>query len=402
MKRLLSLIICVTFLSSCAGIPKIDPTTFLPAEVGKENIPDVCRKSYDVAIPRVAVVNFKNNTTFDYAKMVQSSVKGSGSRTAVGGAAVGVGPGVAGVVWGTAEQSQFEAESQSIQREMNAKLSESIEDGVIDVIVNLGGAKIYSRTDMQKVMEEQKFQQSGLADDSTLMKLGKLAGVQYIITGSVNNVDLSYVELTATKGAAKDTGKAIGGIGGAIVGGLATAAMESQEGWNISTEVAVRVIDVETGEIVIAEKVKGKQIIGKIPYPNYDAMIGGIKKAAGKGLLDIRPKLSKHFSLKGYIWEVRISPDGKQKVATINIGEAHGLKPGELLYVYTFYEMKDPLSGKATCNKMKLPIELIVTNQLDSETAWVLVKGEPASIAKLKVGQIVERAPVKGQGFMQK
>ncbi|MBI4824428.1 MAG: hypothetical protein HY805_09425 [Nitrospirae bacterium] len=390
MRRFLSLIICVSFLVSCVTIPKIDPTAFLPETIAKESVPDVCKRVYETAIPRVAIVNFQNNTTFDYASTVQSNVRGRGQSATAGGVAAGQG----GVVWGAAQASQFEAESQSIQREINAKLSESIEEGVVDEIVNLGGARIYSRADMQKVMEEQKFQQSGLADDTTLTKLGKLAGVEYIITGAVNNVNLSYIDLTQTKKQTQDVGKQLG-LAGMLIGLAATAGMESQEGWNVSTEVTVRVIDVETGQIVVSEKVTGKHIIGKIPYPNYDSMIGGMKKAASKSLGGIRPKLSKYFSLKGYIWEVRTSSDGKQKIATINIGESHGLKPGELLYVYTFNEMKDPMSGKTTCNKVRLPLELVVSNQVDTENSWVVIKGEPPAIAKLRVGQIVERAPVK-------
>lgn len=400
-KRVLLLFVCVVLLVSCAGIPKIDPMSYRELTGDKEAVPPVCKKTYETVIPRVAVVNFVNNTTFDYAKMVQANVQASGQKSSSGSFGAASKPGAFGAAWSNEQKATFEAQAEQTQRDVNAKLSESIEDGVVDEIVNLGGAKIFSRTELQKVMDEQKFQQSGLANDSTLVSLGKLVGVQFIITGSINNVNLSYVDLTQTKKSTQDLGKQFGLIG-QIVGAVGAAAMESQEGWNIATEVTVRIIDVETGEIVLSKKVNGKHIIGKIPYPNFDALVGGIKKASSKSLLDTRPQLSKYFSLKGYIWEIRTSPDGKERIAMVNIGESHGLKGGQKLIIYTFYEKKDPMTGQAACTKGKLNVELTVSNQVDTQHAWVTIKGESADVQKVKVGQIVERAPLAGQGTFQK
>lgn len=400
-KRVVASAICAMFLVSCAGVKAVDPMAFITDNGDKENVPSACKRQYESSIPRVAVVNFQNNTTFDYAKMVQANVQGSSQRSSAGGAAWGASKSGAGVVWGSQEQKNFETNSQSIERDINAKLSESVEDSVVTELVSLGGAQIFSRSDMDKIMNEQKFQQSGLADDRTLVNLGKLAGVKFIITGAVNNVNLSYKVLTEAKDASKRLGNQLGLLG-QIAGAVAAAGMESQEGWNIATEVTMRIIDVETGEIVLAKKVSGKEIIGKVPYPNYDALIGGVKKAAGKGLLDARPDLSKYFSLKGYIFETRTSPDGKQKVAMINIGSQHGIKGGQKLIVYTFQEAKDPIKGTVSCSKVKLPLELEVTNQVDTESSWVLINGETPALKRIKIGQIVERAPLAGQGTMQK
>ncbi|MEW6215754.1 MAG: CsgG/HfaB family protein [Nitrospirota bacterium] len=392
--KLLSVFICIVFLGGCAGVAKIDPTAFIIDTGEMERIPDICKLAYERAIPGVAVVNFTNNTTFDYAKMVQASVRGTGERTAVGGAAVGVGPGVAGVVWGEKERAQFQADSQRIEREVNVKLGESVEDGVINELVNMGGAKVYTRSEMQKILSEHKFQQSGLVDDKTLIQMGKLAGVKYIATGSVNNVNLSYKTFEEAK---KGASQYLGLLGSALAAGL-----ETQEGWNISTDVAVRILEVETGEILFSKVISGKEIIGKIPYPNYDALIGGMKKAAAKGLEDARPQLSKYFMVKGYILQTRTSPDGKEKSALINIGEKQGLKPGSKIIVYTFQEIKDPFTGKSTCDKVKLPVEAAVTDQVQEDKAWLIIKGDQAQIRRVCAGQLVEKAPMEGQPFFKK
>lgn len=388
------LIFLLLFALGCApAVVKIDPTSFTPDTGPKENIPPVCRAAYESVTPKVAVTNFTNNTTFEYARVVQENVRGSSQRTAVGGAAVGVVPGAAGVVWGSKEKAEFEKESQRTEREFNAKLAESVEDGITDEIVNMGGAKVYTRSEMKKVLEEHKFQASGLVDESTLIQIGKMAGVRYIVTGSVNNVELKWVTLEAAKSGAQ---KYLG-----LIGSVMAAGMEAQEGWNLNTEIAIRIIDVETGEVLFSKVVQGKHIIGKVPYPNFDAMIGGIKKAASKAIADARPELSRWFTVKGYILQTRTSPDGKQRAALISIGEKMGLKPNSELIVYTFQEIQDPFSGKVSCDMVKLPVKLVVTEQVQADKAWVVIEGDPQQVKRVRTGQLVERAPLKGKGFFE-
>jgi len=181
------------------------------------------------------------------------------------------------------------------------------------------------------------------------------------------------------------------------------AALASQEGWNITTDIALRIIDVETGEILFSKIVSGKEIIGKVPYPNYDALIGGIKKAAAKALEDCRPELSRWFTVKGYILQTRTSPDGSQRSALINIGEKQGLKGGQKLVVYTFQEVPDPFDEtKKSCDKIKLPVELVVTDQLQPDKAWVIIQGDKNAVKRVKVGQLVERGALSGQSVLKR
>jgi len=394
-KKLVLSVMALFFMTACAIPIKHDPTAFTVDTGPKESIPSVCKSAYESAKIKVAVVNFTNNTTFDYASVVQTNIQGAGERTAAGGAAVGVVPGAAGVVWGEKEKRKFQQEAKTTQRQINAKLSESVEDGVMDELFNMGGATVYTRKDMEKIMTEHKFQRSGLVDETTLAKLGKLAGIKYIVTGSINNVNLSYKTYESAR---EGLGKYAGLIGSAMAAG-----METQEGWHIGTDVALRIIDVETGEVLFSKVVSGKHIIGKIPYPNYDAIIGGVKKAAAKGLEDTRPQLSRWFTVKGYIVQTRSSADGKQRSALINIGEKQGLKTGSELFVYTFQEIADPFDErKKSCDMVKLPVTLKVTEQLQADKAWVMIKGKPECIQRVKVGQLVERKPLEGRGLLKK
>jgi len=394
MRKKNALFLLITlFVVACVGAPvQFDPMSFVTDPPDKEKIPRICKSAYESVIPRVGVVNFTNNTTFDYANMVQQSVQGSGQRTTAG-AAAGVGTRHAGaVVWGQKEWGRFQRDSQRIERQINARLTESVEDGVINELTTMGGARVFTRSEMQKIINEQKFQRSGLVDESQLARLGKLGGFKFMVTGSVNNVNLVWKDLGSSQ-----MGQY--GLGAALLGAVAS----TQEGWNITTDIALRILDVETGEILFSKIVSGREIIGKTPYPNYDALIGGIKKAAAKGLEDARPELSKWFTLKGYIFQTRSNADGSQRSALVNIGEKQGLKAGQKLVVYTFQEITDPFDeSKKSCDIMKLPVEIEVTDQLQADKAWVIIKGDKNIIKRVKVGQLVERVPLEGQGFMKK
>jgi len=404
-KRFAIVLFVSLFLTGClTAVPKVDPMAY-PVDKGpKESPPKVCKAAYESIFPKVAVVNFTNNSTFDYANVVQAHVQGASQRQAVGGAAIGVVPGAAGVVWGTKEKRQFQRDSEVTQRQVNAKLSESVEDGVMDEMVNMGGAKVFTRKEMDKIISEHKFQRSGLVEESTLVRLGKFAGVKYIITGSVNNVELDYKTYDSARQGLGRGGSGSWGLD--LLGSAMAAGLETQEGWHIGTELTMRVLDVETGEVLFSDKVRGKQLIGKIPYPNYDALVGGIKKAASKALEDARPKLSKWFTVKGYIRQLRTRQDEKERYANLNIGEKMGIKPGTKLVAYTFEEMEDedPVSGvkKMTCNIVKLPVELIVSDQVQPESAWVTIEGKTQDLKRVKVGQLVERQALGGQGVMKR
>lgn len=379
-------------INSC-GPKKIDPSALpiTPEDRQVEQIPDVCKTAYKQAIPRVAVLDFTNNTTFDVAHVFQSQRSYQYKTGRAGAAGIVVAPGAAGVGYAEVEAGKGREQLESVSRQVNAKLGESIAEGVAGQLVNMGGAKVYTRRDLQKILQEQKFQQSGLTDEKTLVQLGKLAGVKYIITGSVNNVTIKWVELSSAKEAAK---KYLG-----LTGSLLAAAAETQEGWNISTDLTIKILDVETGEVVFAKNVSGREVLGKTPTFSYDTLIGGIKKAAMDAVESIRPELSKYFKIRGYIVQLRTSPDKEKRYALINVGSKMGVKPGQEFFAYSFQSITDPLTGKESCDMFKLPVTLEVTNQVQENKAWTVVEGDKDQIMRLKLGQLVERKPLESSSL---
>ncbi|GFO55632.1 hypothetical protein GMSM_26390 [Geomonas sp. Red276] len=373
-----------------ATAARVDPAAFITDRQERLNIPEVCRPSYESAIPKVAVAEISNFTTFDYAKTVQAQVAGNVQQDSAGAAAASYGRRGGGVVWGTSERTRFQAEATTIQRDINANLSESVGDGISDVLSNLGGLKLYSRADLKKVLDEQKLQQSGLVEDKDLVQLGKLTGVRYMMTGSIDNVNLSYLSLQRLKDAS--------GRDNNLLNALVKTAMEQTEGWRVETEVNVRMLDVQTGEIVLSKKAVGKQIVGRMPYPTYDQLIGSIKKAVSGSLVGVQADFSKFFTVKGYVIQTKTSPEGGEKIALVSLGQNQKLQPGHALYAYAFEEIMDPLTGKTVCDQQRIPVELVVSDQIQGDRAWCSVRSEPRYFGLLRPGLLVERAPIGGPG----
>jgi len=81
---------------------------------------------------------------------------------------------------------------------------------------------LVERKNIERLIQEQKLQQSGMVDMATAVKIGKLLGAQAVVTGAVTEIGVSAVSFIA----------------------------------NITTvrvSIDVRVIDVETGKILAAE-----------------------------------------------------------------------------------------------------------------------------------------------------
>ncbi|MBF0330038.1 MAG: hypothetical protein HQL10_12845 [Nitrospirae bacterium] len=334
MRKIIIVFISLLLLSCQSSGAKVDHSGFYLEKSETFSIPDACKHFYSADhIPRVGIVEFLNNIQ-DRAIIPEGWMSW----------------------WG----------------DVSVKLTESVADGVTGEVVNIGGVRIYTRTDLQKVMQEQKFQMSGLADSSTLVSLGKLAGLQYIITGSINNITV-YT--------------------GAMTGLLLGAAPQ------VEVELAVRMIDVTTGEIIISTVLKGKHVV---EAPNAVGVNSAIKNAASKAIIDLRPEFSKRFAVGGYIMQTKISQSGAGKLALISAGYKHRLAGGAKLLMYYCSEQKDFVTSKVSCLKSKIQVEAVVTDEIYDDKAWVHISGNNNELQKIVAGTIFERVPMEGQNIIQR
>ncbi len=141
--------------------------------------------------------------------------------------------------------------------------------------------RVYSRKYLNAILKEQDFQQSDRADAATAVRIGKLAGVKYIIVGTVFKFEQ------------KKKGGALGFVGNKLgIGGGGVKLAQAKVG------LTAQLIDVETGEILFSVKAEDKStgvLVGAITSSG-GGLIGGessISKASEKAVKKLVDKLVK-------------------------------------------------------------------------------------------------------------
>ena len=80
--------------------------------------------------------------------------------------------------------------------DVNKTTKEIVREEISSVIVNTGGYTVLERQSIDKVLEENKFQQSGLVDDSQISEMGKRMGANLVFVSNIaplgDNFHLSF------------------------------------------------------------------------------------------------------------------------------------------------------------------------------------------------------------------
>jgi curli biogenesis system outer membrane secretion channel CsgG len=126
----------------------------------------------------------------------------------------------------------------------NVDLGKQVTDLLVDELVNDGTFRVIERKRLDALMSEQSFSNSERADPSAaaLVKLGKGLGVKYLIVGSVTRFGLENSRRSVTPS-----------IGLSI---LRIGSVSRTEGKG-TVAITARIIDVETGEILVSAKGEG-------------------------------------------------------------------------------------------------------------------------------------------------
>jgi curli biogenesis system outer membrane secretion channel CsgG len=150
--------------------------------------------------------------------------------------------------------------------------------------------RLVERERLQDIRNELQFQQSGEVDTSTVLKIGKLLGVQFVMTGKV------------TRFAYKESGVKTGWGVGALVGRMTGDSLAGDVAGSVNVHKAsftgrldIRLIDIQTGEILGAWSDDGKvadhaiQIAGTGTEMSYDEEL--VNKVFEPVVQRITPKL---------------------------------------------------------------------------------------------------------------
>ncbi len=71
--------------------------------------------------------------------------------------------------------------------EVHTQLTFGLPNQITEDLVNTGMFDVYERNKLESIMEEQGFQSSGFTDPQSSIALGKLMGIQYIVTGQISD-----------------------------------------------------------------------------------------------------------------------------------------------------------------------------------------------------------------------
>ncbi len=375
-------LIAIALLSAGCGGNKLEVTKYSTKINKKASVPEICKPEYKSMMPRVAVVNFTNNSTFGKANIDETN-KDSSAFIGVGFIGGGFGAG-----------GESKSKSINVKREVDAKLSESIVPIVESMISQTGGATLVSRNDLDKINDELKLQDSGLLDPESVVQMGKMTGVQFLVTGSINNVEMDYTDNSKAGSSVAEATKNSDNDAVKMIGSLISLGTSLTDGMDIKTTYTLRIVDVESGRIVLSEELEGSTNIGKIKEPTFDQIVGAIKKNINDSLPKLKEQFARYFSVKGYITQIR--SDGSDMIVQVNIGSKQKVVENQLFDVYIFEENADPISGNVSCDRLITPIKLRATNQIMADKTWTTV--EEGDAEQLQLYQLIQKSHEKA-GF---
>ena len=256
----------------------------------------------------------------------------------------------------------------------NVDVGKGITDLLITGLVNNGTFSVFERQALDKLMTEQNFSNSNRADPSTAAKLGKMAGVDYIIIGAITQFGNETKKQNIGGGGGNWHGVGVGGFGHS----------------NSKAEVGIsaRIVNVNTGEIVAVAEGSGESSRsstsllggggnwngfggGNVDFgsSNFEqTIIGEATKAAvdqlSANLVADAPKLTvAAVKVDGVVAAV----DSGQII--LNLGSDAGVKVGDQFEVVRVTkEIKDPTTGEVI-RRLTTTVGIIKATDVNAKSA---------------------------------
>ena len=114
--------------------------------------------------------------------------------------------------------------------------------------------RIMERKQLEHILAEQKLGASGLVDEDTAVKMGKLIGVKYMITGKITRFAYKKGGFSSGWGTTALLSRVpgVGGLGAAVAGDIHISKA------TFTGRLDLRLVDVQTGEILAVAKEEGE------------------------------------------------------------------------------------------------------------------------------------------------
>lgn len=256
------------------------------------------------------------------------------------------------------------------------RLNSGAADMLTTELVKATKLDVFERERMSSILKEQDFGQSGRIDPSTAAEIGRLIGVDFIVTGAI------------TEFGSSNSG---GGGGGVNIGKK-----------NFMASVDVRIIDVNTGQIVFADTGTGKKSSTNVKVFGFG---GGEKNntknetaSLRKAMKDLAQKIG-DAGLENKLSSTASNPipitSSKDTLiayidddeVTLNKGFSSNLVVGNTYKVRRpTGSIKDPKTGRVIKVKYKTLGKVRITAVEDSYSDGVLVENKGVEVGDVVAG----------------
>jgi len=239
---------------------------------------------------------------------------------------------------------------------INSELSKAATDLMVNALIKTERFRVFERIKLDTILEEQDFQvYSGRVDPSTAVKIGKMLGVDLIVTGSVTSIIYQ-----------KSGGIKLGPV--------------SLKKSSASVTMTVRAINVTTGEIIFSEVKKGTTsksgVSIRIPMAGGFGLSSESVTDIFSAIEDVCQQAAVEFAVKaefntatvsslpleGYVVKVESTSSGEITQVYINLGEDSGIQVGNEIKIFQEGEViLDPKTNEVLDRELDLIAQARIT-----------------------------------------
>lgn len=230
------------------------------------------------------------------------------------------------------------------------RLGQAASDILITELVKTGKFIVVEREKVNKLLEEQKLGLTGAIDPNTAAQMGKVLGLNAIVTGAISNFGVrttgSDYLITQTK---------------------------RQEA---TCTIDVRVVDAETGQILFADSGKGVSKVGSGSFLGLGTRGGYAESIEGDALRAAVSQMTINITsqINKKPWSCRVA-DVDGSTVYLDAGMDSGLEVGQKLAAYKLgREIKSPQTGLVIGRTEEKLGELVIDSFFGENGSKAIVK----------------------------
>lgn len=262
--------------------------------------------------------------------------------------------------------------------------TESVTDELTRMLSASYSIAIIDRSSLDAIAREHRLSLSGLVDPRTAAKLGKIAGLQYIITGNVTNFSVSETSK------AEDKNAWVGVFFGKTLGNaVSNKKVEKIEEAEVTLDV--RIIDVNTEEVVlaIAETGVARSTISGSTAGTTDASLhkqnvnlqdAAISDAVARVGQRIKEKVAGEYPQV-------LNAGGREII--LSIGATSGVKVGNIYKISAEGEEVRDMRGNVI-GKRTTPIAVVMVSEVQNDFSAAQAAKDGGNISLVRRGDRIE------------